>query len=124
MHIVSRIKEAISGRNEGTMAWSARFFQGRRRSLARTVIDAVHANGGGDVGRLTPESRLREDVALTELQRVQLVMDVEKRFDLEISDGDAARITTIEHLVDWVESKVPGDDDVPSTMVADQKLTG
>lgn len=88
-------------------AWSERFFHGRRRSLATMVIESVSANGGGDLERLTPGSRLVEDVALNELQRVQLVLDVEERFDLEISDGDAERIKTIEELVDCVESKVP-----------------
>jgi acyl carrier protein len=56
--------------------------------------------------KLKPEARLKEDVGADELDLVELVMATEEEFDIEISDDDAAKITTVGDLTKYVSAKV------------------
>ena len=56
--------------------------------------------------KLRPEARLKEDVGADELDLVELVMATEEEFDIEISDDDAEKITTVGDLTKYVSAKV------------------
>ena len=56
--------------------------------------------------KLKPEARLKEDVGADELDLVELVMATEEEFDIEISDDDAEKITTVSDLTKYVSAKV------------------
>ena len=113
MSVVQQIKEMISaGATENAEAWAAKWFAGPRQIVASGVAQLVIAAAGGDLDRLTPETRFIEDLSLNELQRVQLVMAVEDQFRFEISDEDAEGIDTIAQLVECVRAKTHGVDAV------------
>ncbi len=114
MSVIEHIKEMISpGALENANAWAAQWFPDSQRAIASGVVQSVMSLAGGNPERLTSETRFVEDLALNELKRVQLVLDVERRFDLEIPDQDAHEIQTIGELVEWVHlhqqnTKPPG----------------
>ena len=106
MSVVQHIKEMISSNTtENADAWAAKWFAGPRQAVASGVAPLVMTVAGGDLHRLTAETRFIEDLALNELQRVQLVMAVEQQFNVEISDQDAEGIDTMAQLVEWVHAK-------------------
>ena len=106
MSVVQHIKEMISpGATENADAWAAKWFAVPQQAVASAVAQLVIAVAGGDLDRLTTETRFIEDLALNELQRVQLVMAVEQHFNLEISDEDAKGIDTMVQLVACVHAK-------------------
>jgi acyl carrier protein len=108
MNVLGHIKEMISpGAADAGRLWAEQWFATPQQMVATGVSESVMAHGGGDLKQLTPAARLVEDLQLNELQRVQLMLAVEQRFNLEISDRDAEGILTIQQLVDWVESKAP-----------------
>jgi acyl carrier protein len=87
--------------------WAEQWFATPQQIVATGVSESVMSTGGGDLKQLTPAARLVEDLHLNELQQVRLMLALEQRFNLEISDRDVEGIRTIQQLVDWVESKAP-----------------
>ncbi len=53
---------------------------------------------------VTREARFREDLQADSLDLVELIMAFEEKFGAQISDEDAQKITTVGHVVDYVEA--------------------
>ena len=60
-----------------------------------------------DEETITLESDLVEDLKADSLAIVELIMDFEKKFDIEIPDDDAGdRIATVGDAIKYIEDKV------------------
>jgi acyl carrier protein len=57
---------------------------------------------GVDEGEVMPESSFREDLEADSLDLVELIMELEEQFGMEIPDEEAEKITTVEEAVDYV----------------------
>ncbi|HET7480245.1 MAG TPA: acyl carrier protein [Rubrobacteraceae bacterium] len=57
---------------------------------------------GVDEGDVTPDASFREDLEADSLDLVELIMELEEQFGMEIPDDDAEKITTVEEAVDYV----------------------
>jgi acyl carrier protein len=51
------------------------------------------------------ESNFADDLGADSLDQVELVMALEEEFDIEISDEDAEKITTVKDAVSYITSK-------------------
>lgn len=51
------------------------------------------------------ESSFKEDLGADSLDVVELVMELEDEFDMEISDEDAEKITTVGDVVNYITSQ-------------------
>ena len=49
------------------------------------------------------ESKIIEDLGADSLDVVELVMDLEEKFEVEIPDGDAEKLITINDVVSYIE---------------------
>ena len=58
---------------------------------------------GVDEGEVTMEAKFVEDLGADSLDTVELVMALEEEFNLEISDEDAEKITTVSDAVRYIE---------------------
>ena len=58
-----------------------------------------------DEAEVTPGASFQEDLGADSLDVVELVMQFEEAFDLEIPDEDAEKITTVGEAVAYIESK-------------------
>jgi len=58
---------------------------------------------GVDEGEVTMEAKFVEDLGADSLDTVELVMALEEEFNLEISDEDAEKITTVSEAVRYIE---------------------
>ena len=55
-----------------------------------------------DEGDVTPEASFREDLEADSLDLVELIMELEEQFGMEIPDDEAEKITTVEQAVEYV----------------------
>jgi len=54
------------------------------------------------------ESNLTEDLNADSLDVVELIMDLEQEFDLDIPDEDLPKVATVKDVVSYIENKVGG----------------
>ena len=55
---------------------------------------------------VTPKASFTDDLGADSLDIVELVMAFEEKFDIEIPDEDAEKISTVKHAVDYVQLHV------------------
>ena len=57
---------------------------------------------GVDDSQITPEANFVDDLGADSLDTVELVMALEEEFDLEISDEEAEKLTTVNKVVSYI----------------------
>jgi acyl carrier protein len=60
---------------------------------------------GVDEGQVTPEASFTNDLGADSLDTVELVMEFEKAFNLQIPDEDAEKIGTVGDAIKYIKSK-------------------
>ena len=60
---------------------------------------------GVDDGQVTPEASFTNDLGADSLDTVELVMEFEKAFNLQIPDEDAEKISTVGDAIRYIQSK-------------------
>lgn len=66
-----------------------------------TIVELL----GVDAGKVTREARFREDLEADSLDIVELIMALEDKMTIEISDEDAQKITTVGQAVDYIDGQ-------------------
>ena len=61
---------------------------------------------GVDENKITKEARFVDDLGADSLDTVEIIMDFEEEFDVEIPDEDAEQLTTIQSALDYINSKL------------------
>lgn len=57
--------------------------------------------------RITPETRFREDLDADSLDLYELVMELEDRYGIRVSEEEAAEIQTVGDAVEFVCARAP-----------------
>ncbi|WP_342512634.1 acyl carrier protein [Sporosarcina sp. FSL K6-1522] len=70
--------------------------------VTKVIVDRL----GVDESEVKPEASFRDDLGADSLDVVELVMELEDEFEMEISDDDAENISTVGNAVSYIESKV------------------
>ena len=60
---------------------------------------------GVDDGQITPEASFTNDLGADSLDTVELVMEFEKAFNLQIPDEDAEKISTVGDAIKYITAK-------------------
>ncbi|MCK5571575.1 MAG: acyl carrier protein [Bacteroidetes bacterium] len=61
---------------------------------------------GVEDGQVTPEASFTNDLGADSLDTVELVMEFEKAFNLQIPDEDAEKISTVGDAITYLKSKI------------------
>jgi acyl carrier protein len=69
------------------------------------VKDVIVDKLGVDADKVTPEARFVEDLGADSLETVELIMGLEDKFGVAISDEDAEKIRTVQAAVDYIGAK-------------------
>ena len=63
------------------------------------VVDKL----GVEESRVVPEANFLDDLGADSLDIVELIMEFEEEFDIEIPDEDAETITTVGAAIDYID---------------------
>jgi acyl carrier protein len=74
--------------------------------VAAKVKEIIVNKLGVDEAQITPAASFTNDLGADSLDTVELVMEFEKAFNLQISDEDAEKITTVGDAITFISSKV------------------
>ncbi len=70
------------------------------------LIEIIAKQLGVDEDSVTPDASFMEDLGADSLDTVELVMALEEEFDLEIPDGDAEKIQTVQDALTYLNENV------------------
>jgi acyl carrier protein len=73
-------------------------------SVQERVIEIVSEQLGVDKEKVTPETSFVNDLGADSLDTVELVMELEEEFDINIPDDAAEKIQTVGQAVQYIES--------------------
>lgn len=68
------------------------------------VIRIVSDQLGVNIESITPEKAFIADLGADSLDTVELIMAIEDATGLEISDDDAEKLTTVQSVIDYIQS--------------------
>ena len=69
------------------------------------VRDIIANQLGIDPEKILPETRLVDDLKTDSLDIVELIMDLEQEFDMEIPDEDLPKIQGVDDIIRYIEAK-------------------
>ncbi len=73
---------------------------------ANKIKDIIEKELGVEREKLTPEASFIEDLGADSLDIVELVMEFEKEFNIDIPDEEAEKLRTVGDAVGYLNSKV------------------
>jgi acyl carrier protein len=73
--------------------------------IAAKVKEIIVNKLGVDEGQVTPEASFTNDLGADSLDTVELVMEFEKAFNLQIPDEDAEKIATVGVAIKYLSGK-------------------
>lgn len=68
------------------------------------VVEIISERLGKDAASITVDSKFREDLGADSLEVVELIMQLEDEFEIEISDEEAEKIVTVGDAVKFIDS--------------------
>ena len=82
-------------------------------SVEERVIDIVHEQLGVSKDQIVRDTSFVNDLGADSLDTVELVMELEEEFDINIPDEAAEKIQTVGQAIDHIEAAVdsPGEQD-------------
>jgi acyl carrier protein len=72
------------------------------------IKDIIEKELGVEREKLTPAASFIEDLGADSLDIVELVMEFEKEFNIDIPDEDAEKLRTVGDAIAYLEAKVAG----------------
>ena len=70
-----------------------------KEAILSRIIPGIAQKLGVDEKEITPETRFADDLGVDSLDSVELLMDAEKEFNIEISDDAIDETVTVEDAV-------------------------
>ena len=77
-----------------------------KNSIREKVIDIVCEQMGASRDKITDETSFINDLGADSLDTVELVMEFEDEFDLNIPDEDAEKIQTVGDAITYIKEHV------------------
>ena len=74
-----------------------------REEILNKIQEITADRLGVDESDVTSDASFREDLEADSLDLVELIMELEEQFGMEIPDEEAEKITTVEEAVDYVQ---------------------
>ena len=71
-------------------------------SLNEKITNIIVDKLSVDESRVVPEASFLDDLGADSLDTVELIMEFEEEFDLEIPDEDAEKITTVGAALEYI----------------------
>ncbi len=72
-------------------------------NVLQQVTEVVVEQLGVDASQVKPESRFIEDLGADSLDTVELLMALEEKFDIEIEEEAAEKLTKVDDIVQFIQ---------------------
>ena len=72
--------------------------------IATRVTSIITDKLGVEESQVTPEASFTNDLGADSLDTVELIMELEKEFDLSIPDEEAEKIVTVGDAINFIEN--------------------
>ncbi|MBP5546172.1 MAG: acyl carrier protein [Bacteroidales bacterium] len=72
--------------------------------IATRVVSIITDKLGVEESQVTPEASFTNDLGADSLDTVELIMELEKEFDLSIPDEEAEKIVTVGDAIAFIEN--------------------
>ena len=69
------------------------------------VYDIIVSKMGVNKDQIKPESKFADDFGADSLDTVELIMELENEFGVQIPDEDAEKIGTVQQAIDYIVNK-------------------
>lgn len=73
--------------------------------VEKRVKEIIVSKLGVDEAQITPEASFTNDLGADSLDTVELVMEFEKAFNVQIPDEDAEKISTVGDAINYLKAK-------------------
>lgn len=80
--------------------------KGEIMELEGKVKEIIVNKLGVDEAKIVPEANFIEDLGADSLDTVELIMEFEQEFDVEIQDEDANKIQTVGDAINYIKEKM------------------
>lgn len=74
--------------------------------ILETIRERLQKLVDREIPKLTPATRLRDELGLNSLDAVELVLELEEAFGIELPDEDLTRFESVGDVVEAVQSRV------------------
>lgn len=78
----------------------------RQSEVTEKVTTALAEYLKRDPGTIRLDYHLRDDLGLDSMAVIELVYRIEETFNLQIPDEDLAGLTSVQHVVDYIEGRL------------------
>ncbi len=75
-------------------------------NIAERVTKIIVEKLGVEESEVTPEASFTNDLGADSLDTVELIMELEKEFDLSIPDEQAEKIQTVGQAIEYLEGQL------------------
>lgn len=65
-----------------------------------------------EIHEISMDSHLRNDLNADSIDAVDIIMELEDRFDIEFDDEDLEKLETIRNVVEYIESHISEEDEI------------
>ncbi len=69
--------------------------------IKQIIVDEL----GKDPGNITPDADLRNDIGITSLELIGMIMVFEDTFDISVNEDELEDIKTVNDIVRYIERK-------------------
>lgn len=76
--------------------------------VAAQITEAIVEKLGVEASKVTESASFINDLGADSLDTVELIMELENRFNIQIPDEDQEKIQTVGDAIKYVESKITG----------------
>ncbi len=73
--------------------------------ISSKVVEIIVEKLGVEAAEVVPTASFTNDLGADSLDTVELIMEFEKEFDIQIPDEDAEKIQTVGDAISYIESK-------------------
>ncbi|HJN62534.1 MAG TPA: acyl carrier protein [Candidatus Parcubacteria bacterium] len=80
--------------------------QDSREGVRAKVFECIAEVGGVELEMIREEHAWKDDLGMDSLDVLDLIMTLEREFDLKIPDSDAEELTTVKLAVDYTFRRV------------------